>query len=500
MSAAKEKVADLGPKLQERAAERELLLHTQPWLVNERPGMGAKEHGALAIEWVNEQYALVDQAGALSVWGRRPDPVTGKFRIYSRKDFETLMEPYAFPTGDEKRPRLAKVWFMHPSRLMGVVGAWPIGQEPENGINLWRGFGIEPNDSDWPTIDDYLLNVVCGGDEEACKYLQRLLAWKVQHPMLPTEVALVLQSDESGTGKSSFGKVLSRIFGHGAKTVADANLLFGRFGETLIGTQVIVLEEALFAPAKSMTDKFKSMVTESTWTVDVKNKAPVSIPNQALFLVNTNHARAIDAMADDRRHFVLKVSSDRAGDAEYWQRLTHAAGTDPTQADLPGFGEELRGFLQSLLTFDLGRWHPRLDIPQTAALQEQKLLSLDGVALLVHEMIEEQSLSWLRPVVDAHDAQLKWPVGASIVPGLAYDGYLGWRKERSLSDRPLSRKQFEMGLVKWMGLVSQDINGTRKAALVGHRRVWLAPHLEAVEKHFSDCLKPRRSRAGAKKG
>lgn len=502
MSAAVEgdKVADLAPKLKARAEADARALARQPWKSKLQPGMNTEDECLLAIEWVNEQYALVDQGGALSVWSRKPNPITGAFSIYSRKDFETLMEPYQYPSGAEKPPRLAKIWFMHERRAMGVVGAWPIGQEPPNGINLWRGFGIEPRPGSWDTIGEYLLNTLCGGDTAAYDYLLDLVAWKLQNPFLPTEVALVLLSEESGTGKSSFAKMMTRIFGKGARTVPDAQLLFGRFGETLIGTSLVVLEEALFAPAKQMTDKFKSLVTEPTWTVDVKNKAPVSVPNQCWFIVNTNHARAVAAMPDDRRHFVLKVAPDRAGDAEYWQRLTHAAGTDPSQADLPGFGDELAAFLDVMLRTELGRWHPRLDIPQGGALHEQKLLSLEGVALFVHEMIEDGDASRLQAVrEDGSVCGTRWPAGGLIVPATAHEAYLRWARERG-ERHSMSRRQFDMGMHKWLGVESVDLDTRHgKGAMLGCRRAWRLAHLDEVAERFQALLMPNKGRRTGKK-
>lgn len=466
-----EKVTSIAPKLEARAAEREAFLKRFPWMVNEQPGMTVDDHVRLALEWVNERYALVDQRGDINIASLED------FAIYSEKSWRMKMAPWRVATGD-KPVELARLWIGSPDRREGRLGAWPIGQEPEGGINMWRGFGVEPSDVDWPMIDDYLLNVLCAGDEAAHAYLVKLLAWKVQHPTLPPEVAIVLRSTVNGTGKSTLSVIMQRLFGDAAKSTGNAKLLFGEFGEILVGAQVITLEEALFASDPSKTDAFKTLVTERQLTVNMKYRAPVTVPNLAMFIVNTNHAHAIAADSTDRRHLMLEVSDAHRGDTSYWNAL---------YAEING--DALGGFLRSMQEADLGDWHPRDSIPQTEALTEQKMHSLPPLAQWVDECLSRGDAFAL-----GAQAGQDWSFEVELRIDDAHEAYLRWSREgRRERFAPMSLASFRHsgGLRRWLPLQLVEVEKGRAARENIPRRHWRMAHLDACRAHFADAVAGR---------
>ena len=79
----------------------------------------------------------------------------------------------------------------------------------------------------------------------------------------------------------------------------------------------------------------------------------------------TNNAWAAPVEAADRRYAIFQSSDEHANDQKYFR---------------PIIREQARGgrsaMLHELLHWDLGGWHPRTDLPATAAKAEQQTLSL----------------------------------------------------------------------------------------------------------------------------
>ena len=80
---------------------------------------------------------------------------------------------------------------------------------------------------------------------------------------------------------------------------------------------------------------------------------------------------------DERRYFVLEVSPKHLRDIPYFEALT---------AEIDNGGAE--AFFADMLAVKLGTWHPRRDIPQTAALAGQQ------------EETAGPEVHWLRSLLD----------------------------------------------------------------------------------------------------
>jgi ABC-type multidrug transport system fused ATPase/permease subunit len=79
-------------------------------------------------------------------------------------------------------------------------------------LNLWQGWGVAPKPGDWGLIRQHIEVVLAGGNEEFANYIIRWIAWAIQNPAAPAEVALVLIG-EKGAGKGTLVRCLQRIFG-----------------------------------------------------------------------------------------------------------------------------------------------------------------------------------------------------------------------------------------------------------------------------------------------
>src|SRR5262249_35032355 len=113
-----------------------------------------------------------------------------------------------------KRQNLAEWWLRHSKRRQySDVVFDPSGITPDGCLNLWRGFGVDPVPGDWSLMREHILNVICRSDSVRGEYYLNWLARMVQYPEEPGEVALVIRSDEEGTGKGLLGRYLVQMMG-----------------------------------------------------------------------------------------------------------------------------------------------------------------------------------------------------------------------------------------------------------------------------------------------
>ena len=156
---------------------------------------------------------------------------------------------------------------------------------------------------------------------------------------------------------------MCRIFGGHARTISDKDRLFDRFNSDLETAVFVDADEMLWAADRGTADKLKSLITGGTITLEVKHGARWAVPNRLHIIMTTNHDHAVQAGVQDRRFFVLEVSTHKAQDASWF---------DPLYADFDNGGVE--EFLWFLLKVNLKGWHPR-QLPKTSASIEQQRFS-----------------------------------------------------------------------------------------------------------------------------
>jgi len=122
-------------------------------------------------------------------------------------------------------------WLKHPNRITYDSVAFRPNQPqvlPDNRLNLWRGFGVFPRKGSWKLMHDHIYRVLAAGDAKAGLYIERWLAYTVQHPDVVGETVLVLQGHE-GTGKGTLARAMLKIFGPHGLPVSQPKHLTGGF-------------------------------------------------------------------------------------------------------------------------------------------------------------------------------------------------------------------------------------------------------------------------------
>lgn len=247
-------------------------------------------------------------------------------------------------------------------------------------FNLWRGFAVNPVPGDWSLMRAHIRDVLANGDEASDSYILRWMAWTVQNPDQPAEVALAFRG-EMGTGKGLFGRVMVRLFGQHGLHTGGTELISGRFNKHFADCCLLFADEILWDGDKKAEARMKVYLTEQTIAIEGKGADVMSWPNRLHVIISSNSDWVVPAGPHERRYAVFDVSSAQRQRKDYFKPLY-------TQIENGG----LAAMLNDLLAMDLGDWHPRDDRPETAALADQKSRGLDPINAAVLDMLREGSL------------------------------------------------------------------------------------------------------------
>ena len=282
---------------------------------------------------------------------------------------------------------VSRVWFKWEGRRQylgrGVVfepGGPP--DIPNNMLNLWRGFGIEPKQGDWSRMRDHILNVVCSGRQADFDYLLRWMACAVQRPNEPIGVAVAFCGAQ-GAGKGVVARTFGKFFGRHFVHIANGDQLTGRFNASLATSCAVFLDEALWAGDKKGEGVLKALITEPRLQLEAKFKDPIMVDNRLRIMVASNNDWMVPVGIGDRRWFVLNVPDTYAG-------TNHKPYWDALYAEIDNGGAA--AMFYDLLATDLSNFDVRA-VPHTAAKAQQQTLGLSGTEAWLHHILQEGAIA-----------------------------------------------------------------------------------------------------------
>ena len=344
------------------AAEGEIITSTQI-------ALPITSTAAKAVALLNQKHHVIGNYGnkcvilSWELWEINRNVMIPTFQRF--EDFKhRYMNRYVSRQTDEGSTKVpaGKFWLNHPDRKTYDSVAFRPNKPivlSGNRLNLWRGFGVFPRKGSWKLMHDHIYDVLGAGDPKAGLYIERWLAYTVQHPDVVGETVLVLQGDE-GTGKGTLARAMLKIFGPHGLPISQPKHLVGGFSGHLHYCCFLFLDEAFWAGDVQAEGRLKSLITEDTVTIEPKYFAPFQVPNLLHILMSSNSDWVVPAGPHARRYAVFKVSDKRIDDFDYFSAL---------RSELDNGGIE--AMLYDLLRLDLGNWRPR-KIYKTAALTEQK--------------------------------------------------------------------------------------------------------------------------------
>lgn len=313
------------------------------------------------------EWAFVQVEGSARVI--REDVHKGNVVLFKLEDLKKEHMNCRILVGDEK-PKLTNLvdlWLEHPDRRTYAAGlAFAPDMQILERYNLWRGWSYQPKEGDIKPWLDFVTKVVASGNEISANYIITWAAQLVQEPMNKIGVGLVLRG-QKGTGKTKFGELLGGLFKPHHQIVSRSEHVTGKFNRHLEHTLLLQADEAYFAGAKSSEGALKDLLTNPEITIERKSVDAYTVANYTRILFTSNEEFVVPATLEERRFAVFDVSTCRQQQSQYFGKLQNWYNS--------GGASALLNYLQN---FDISATNLRL-VPQTTALQDQKLEALNSV-------------------------------------------------------------------------------------------------------------------------
>ena len=402
----------------------------------------------------NKRYAVTKYGSEILVASTCHEITTMKEQDFHRCFANLVFYEYT-ATGKIRKVKASRKWFEWKQRRQylgqGIVFD-PSGPPdiPDDMLNLWRGFAIEPKPGDWSLLRNHLLEVICSGNQTWFDYLLGWMAHAVQRRDEPIGVAVALRG-EQGAGKGVVARTFgNKLFGKHFAHITNGDQLTGRFNEPIAKSLVLFLDEALWAGDKKGEGVLKGLITEPRLTLEAKFRDPIMVENRLRIIAASNNEWLVPAGLGDRRWFVLNVPSTRKGEQHkaYWDALY-------SQIDNGGAA----ALLHDLLAMDLTKFNVRA-IPPTAAKAEQQAHSFRDVE------------AWLYQVLDEGRLRNPWSsTGMGIEKDIAYDDYVEFNKQQR-GYRPAPKSVWGKRLKQLLGpavVVSKKSIGTSRVRYLQFR-------------------------------
>lgn len=346
---------------------------------------------------MNEKHAVIgDIGGKCRAISEVYDHAMGRHRI-SRQSFDDLRNRYMHikvdmgvnAQGMPVQKPLGAWWLGQEKRRQYDTMVFAPGRDVPNAYNLWKGFACDARPGDCSLFLDHLKDNICRGIEAHYDYLIGWMATAVQKPDSPGQVAVVMRG-RMGTGKGVAIKGFGHLFGRHFLQVSDPKHLVGSFNSHLRDCCVLFGDEAFYAGDVKHSSMLKTLITEEMLTIEAKGVDAEISNNCVHLLMASNSEWVVPAGLEERRFFVLDVGNQKMQNSAYFGKIAE---------QMKSGGQE--ALLHHLLTHNLEKYDVR-KVPQTDALQQQKLLSLspeeewwynklkDGRALQSHASWEAQ--------------------------------------------------------------------------------------------------------------
>ena len=272
----------------------------------------------------------------------------------------------------------------------------PSNQSDQRFLNMWHGFAIEPAEGEQhlQPIFWHLLEIICNGNEDDFKYLLAWMAHIVQKPEEKSGVCVVLKSEARGTGKSTVSVMMERLLGQHAMRVQDGKHLLGAFNSHLANKLFVTVEEAFWSGSAKDAGKLRTLITESTVTIEAKGKDAIEVDSYHRYMMCTNNDWAVPQTHDERRFFILEVSEKKKQDSEYFSNLFATINSN----------EAMGQFINFLKHYDIEPYNLH-KAPKTSATKQQIMESLPSEAIWLKGVLDEGCLLDGNMAFDLENAQ-----------------------------------------------------------------------------------------------
>lgn len=431
---------------------------------------------AQALSKLQNDYAIYEASG--EIWGIRLSEVeaiikgqrTEPLNFFKKTTADCVLRRYLenLPINCDPKTVIKNFW-INPQTMEFKGLAFSPLKTPDNIINLWVGNTAEACGGNWETIHNYLLYVVCAGNNELCEYLICYMAHMLQKPQEKPGVMLVFLGSQ-GTGKGTFFRLLKSIWGRSTLQVNDVCHVVDNFNAELETSYAVCMDEALFVGDKKKLERLKSLITEPTCRIEQKYQPSRTIHSFHRFFAASNNEQFAHIDKDDRRFVFFKVSDTKKCDTDYFNRLDQSM-VDP---------QVIGGLVQYLTNLDINNFNVRAR-PKTHEQLNQKIKSLTGFERYWFEVLQIGNISGRE-----YEAVGEWPQGGGFVTSQSILG---------------SYTEFDKSAGKFGAIQSSQIAenikklcpsglGARKKNPLGNKQVrgYLLPGISIARKEFEAAI------------
>jgi hypothetical protein len=451
------------PALEQLLAKIAKKANVPKWTLATKGGGDGGDDDLIAneqIDALNNRHAIVPIGGRILILNRDYDPVLKKnyFTFSGRHDFELrYCNRTVYRRGEPKG--IGEVWVNHPDRAQYEGIQFQPGDESNGFLNLWQGWGVEPNRGSCDRFLEFIGETICAGDDALFEYILKWCAHLVQRPQELPETALVLRGKE-GAGKNRFASVLGQIVGgEHYLLLTSMGQVSGRFSGHLANALLVFCNEAVWGGDKSAQGVLKSMITDEVQPVEYKGRDITMVANFKRLLMASNEDWVVPRGANDRHYVIVDVDDGRIGDFAYWRALHEEIDNGGAAA-----------FMRHLLDVDITGWHPRVKPPHI--MERGWDLKIRGGGSVVQWWFDVLDRGWI-----GHDEDI-WPI-ENILTETVQDSYIAWATKHKVSHIE-SKTVLGAQLAKW-GIESRQlrVGGSKR------KRFYILQALEDARESFS---------------
>lgn len=357
----------------------------------EIPG-GYSAEGLSALQELNKEYCAVLEGSKFVIVAKRWDAELERHHWVRIKERDFInyycnrrIEKTPLPGKEPETVALGNAWIKWPLRNQrkGVIFD-PVREHPDL-LNLWTDFSYSPSKTgSWERLKELIFEVLCDGKQDVYDYVLNWLRYMFQFPAERAQVALVFRGGQ-GVGKGTLGNAICKVIGRHAMPIASPDLISGRFNSHLQDLIFLFADEAIRPEDRASESRIKHLITEPRIAYEGKGRDALLGRNYMHIMMATNEQWAIRAAADERRYLVSDANAKWRGQ----------------RAKFDALWSELESGGYARLLFDMRKdplppnWRPYWDIPQTAALIDEKLRNLSPLGEWLYQQI--QQLTWLFP-------------------------------------------------------------------------------------------------------
>jgi len=450
-----------------------------------------------ALHYINQYYFTIDVEGSLLVYSmvKLEDGNSKQLVGYTRDKMKAEFSKWAFKRGEFQMSQAGWVYSERNIDLLEEWLAWDyrrkhrgiglyFNEPPPKMLDLWEGFAVPPKEGEWNLLYRHIHEVICGGDGTKFDYLMDMLAAWVQRPEERFGVAPVLIGSQ-GTGKNMFANAVARLFKKNNRMIAfDRESLFLQFNAHLANIVLFVADEFSLRAGKSADDanKLKGFITGDTMRLEIKGGALMpNVANRMHFIIITNDRKPMPLDKEERRYFILNVSTCRVGDREYFERLKEHIDSD----------EVIAAFLHSLMERRVN-FSAQYQAMKTETFYDVVEYSDDPFTEWLVSMVEEETPLPGLEVAHAHDQGFDYEelpdFGEWVPTGLLYLSYTKFcddLKRFKFSKRDIGKRLKNLGFEQSRSRQHSNVmyRGAKK-----HHYGYLMPDLRGLKKMFAKVV------------